>query len=67
MPTEIIKNELPTLAPSVKAFLLRIIEEMLTDPERNMVLTSKAKGRLSKALAKKGKTIPLSVLRRKYL
>ena len=53
------------LDSSTKEFIVRAIKDIVSDPDFGLGLTDKAKGRLRQASGEKGKTTPLSVIKKK--
>jgi len=61
--TTITKKE---LTKEVKTFIVRLVNEILSDPDFGLELSEKAKKRLRQTLAPKQKTISFSKIREKY-
>lgn len=54
------------LNPEIKTFIMRAIQEILTDPDFGLELSEEAKKRLQQASGISRKTIPLSEIKKKY-
>ena len=51
----------------IKALVAQAVSEVLSDPDFGMELTEHAKRRLEKARKQKGKSIPFSEIKKRYL
>lgn len=54
------------LEVNTKAFIVQAIKDIVSDPDFGLQLTAQAVKRLEQAQTRKGKTISLSALKKKY-
>lgn len=63
MPTKTLSRQ---LNPEMKTFIMRAIQEILSDPDFGLELSEEAKRRLGQASRLRKKSIPLSEVKKKY-